>query len=420
MKNFRSSVIVCFVSAMLLAASCSMREPAASLAGNDLELHDSVFQKARTEIDRSSDSPVGYVSLAALYMKEARRIGDFSLNTNAQVLVAKALELSPNNIPARKLEASLHLAHHRFVEAIDAAERLQTDAPSDSFVYGILADAYVEMGEYGKAIDAAQKMVDLKPGTAAYSRVAQLRSLHGYHRGAVEMFIQAAKAADPNDKETQSWCLVQLGDEYWKVGKYDDAESVYDEALQNLPGYFLATVSKGRLKTSLGDYDAAEQLLTGMPTNANAILFLGDIYRARGENEKADRQYAQFDAIQARLGTAADHKRLVISWADRGKIEEALEMARNEYASEKSIHSADLLAWSLYKAGNATDAAKYMDEAMRLKTIDARLLYHAGMIARANGNIKDAKRLLNEALTLNPGFDRLCASEARQVLSELG
>jgi tetratricopeptide (TPR) repeat protein len=271
-------------------------------------------------------SAAEFVHAATEYMKEARRSGNFALNAKAAEQVERALELSPNDITARKLEASLHLAHHRFAEAIAAAEKLRSEVPSDSYVYGILADAYVEIGDYEKAVVTAQKMVDLKPGTAAYSRVAQLRTLYGDHRGAVEMFEKAARAADPNDKETQSWCLVQLGDEYWKVGKFVEAEKVYDEALQNLPGYFLALVSKGRVRASLGDLASAEQLLTDVQAdlpNANAILLLGDIYTLRGETEKAVRQYEQFDAIQAKLGTAADHRRLVLSWADRGNVDQA-------------------------------------------------------------------------------------------------
>jgi tetratricopeptide (TPR) repeat protein len=316
----------------------------------------------------------------------------------------------------------LHLAHHRFAEAVDAAKKLSTDAPNDSFVYGVLADAYIEVGENKKAVEAAQKMVDLKPGTASYSRVAQLRSLYGDHKGAVEMFTQAARAADPSDVETQNWCLVQLGDEFWKNGKYVDAERVYDEALRNYPGYFLALVSKARVRASLDDYAGAEKLLTDVELdrpNANAILMLGDIYSLRGEIEKAEAQYAQFDAIQANLGTAADHRRLVLSWAARGKVDQALELATSEYAAEKSIYSADLLAWSLFKVGRAAEARTYIAEAMRLKTNDARTLYHAGMIAKANGDRREAKRLLSVALELNPAFDLVQAIDARKALAEV-
>jgi tetratricopeptide (TPR) repeat protein len=408
---------------LVLCSACSVSGDLGSVAPRlGLEYSDPVFVKARGEVDRVPDSPLGYVNLAALYMKEARKTGDFFLNSKAEEYVTRALAISPHNVPARKLEASLHLANHRFTEAVEAATRLRDEIPADSFAYGVLADAYVETGDYANAVAAAQKMVDLKPGTASYSRVAQLRSLHGDHKGAIEMFTEAARAADPTDKETQSWCLVQLGDEYWKTGKYPEAEKVYDEALANYPGYFLAMVSKARVRASAGDYTTAEALANEVQAkgpNANAAHLLGDIHTARGETAKAELQYSLYDELQERLGDAADHKRIVISWADRGKIEQALEMARAEYAAERSIHSADLLAWSLFRSGRAEEAAPYIREAMRLGTNDARMLYHAGLIAMAIGQRSEARRFLEQALMVNPGFDVIQANTARKALSEL-
>jgi len=401
-----------------LGVSCSTKLRTTTDAA---EYSDPKFKNAQAEIEREPNSPRGYINLAAFFMKESRRTGDFSLNANAEVAVAKALELAPDDIPARKLEASLHLANHRFTKAVDAALAMKAELPRDSFVYGLLADAYVEIGDYTKAVEAAQTMVDLKPGTASYSRVAQIRSLHGDHQGAIEMFLQAARIADPADKETQSWCLVQLGDEYWKGGKFAEAEKIYDEALQNFPGYFFATVSKGRVRASVGDYETAERLLTEVQArgpNAKAMLMLGDIYELRGEDDKAREQYEKFEAFEKELGNAADHNRLALSLADRGRIDEALAIARKEYEIEPSIYSADLLGWCLYKSGDLADAKKYVLEAMRLNTSDPRILFHAGMIARAEGDKSGGNQLLKSALERNPAFDLLRSRDARSALAE--
>jgi tetratricopeptide (TPR) repeat protein len=414
-------IYLAWVLAAAITSACSFEASSAD-SGSRPEMNDPTFQKTRAEIERSPDSALGYVNLAMLYMKEARKTGDFSLNKPAVDAVNHALKIAPSDIPARKLDASLHLSYHRFAEAIEAAEKLKAELPSDSYVYGVLTDAYIEMGDYEKAIASAQQMVNLKPGTASYSRVAQLRVIHGDHTGAVEMFKEAARAADPGDKETQSWCLVQLGDEYWKAGQYADAERSYDEALQNYPDYFLAQVGKGRVRASIGDREGARQLLNAAQAripNANAILMLGDLYRLEGDESKANEMYERFEAIQAELGVAADHKRLVLNWADRGLTDKALELATSEYAVEKSVYSADGLAWSLYKAGRIDEARKYSREAMRLKTNDAKILFHAGMIASAAGDRREAENLLGKALKLNPAFDLAQAELARQELVRL-
>jgi tetratricopeptide (TPR) repeat protein len=410
-------ILITLLCSCVLLGGCGRQETVTASAFPNAEI-----AKAQMEIDKSPDLPLGYANLAMLYMKEARRTGDFSLNEKAVAAVTRALEISPNDVPARKLEASLHLAHHRFAEAAAAARKLQTELPSDAFAYGILTDAFMETGDYEQAVESAQRLVDLKPGTASYSRVAQLRSLYGDHKGALEMYTQAARTADPADMETQSWCLVQLGDEYWKGVNYAEAEKVYDEALQNFPNYFLALVSKGRVRASVGDFATAERLLTEVQANlpnANATMLLADIYSLRGDTDGANRQYEKFEAMQDKLGAAADHRKLGLSWADRGKLDQALALAEKEYAAEKSIYSADLLAWSLYRSGDAARAQPYISEALRLKTKDAMLLFHAGMIAKANGDKAEAARLLNDALKLNQGFSLVHAEEARKALTEL-
>jgi Tfp pilus assembly protein PilF len=60
-----------------------------------------------------------------------------------------------------------------------------------------------------------------------------------------------------------------------------------------------------------------------------------------------------------------------------------------------------------------------MDEALRLNTQDARLYYHAGMIALAQGQKADARQYLERALTINPYFSPLQATEATALLATL-
>lgn len=373
-------------------------------------------------VEMMPDSPRGYNQIAAYYLKKYRETGDFELVRSAEEAATRALALAPGDAASRKLNAGIHLSFHRFDKALSEATELQKQFPNDPFVYAVLSDANVEMGKYAEAINAAQTMVDTRPDSASYARVAQLRSLHGDSAGAIEMMTRATRTADPADRIAQSWCLVQLGDEYWKVGRYSEAESIYDEAIGNSPGYFLALVAKGRLRASSGDFDAAERFLdqaqSSIP-NSNAIHLLADIHKFRGNADRAAELYAKFDELQDGLGDGADHKKLILSWANRGKVDVALQSARDEYAAEKNIHSAQLMAWTLYRSGRAGEATPYIREAMRLKTVDARLLFHAGMIAKADGNRAEAKRLLKKALDQNPGFDILEAAEAKAAMSEL-
>lgn len=381
---------------------------------------DPLMQKAQSLIEKSPDLPIGYTQLAALFAKRARETGDFDLNSKAETAVGRALELDPADITARKLQASLSLTFHRFSKGLELGTKLQKDFPNDPFVYGVLTDANAELGNYDQAVEAAQKMVDLKPSTASYARVAHLRSLYGDHNGAVEMFKTAARAADPLDKEAQSWCLVQLGDELWKGGNYADAEKVYDEALDNLPNFYLALAGKGRVRAAQGDLAGAEKYLSDVQLrvpNPDAILLLAQVYKLLGNDLKANEQVKLFEAIEEKLSVIGDQKALALFRADNDlKLPEALAIAEQEYILRKDIYTADVYAWCLFKNGRVEEAKKVIDEALRLKTRDARIMYHAGMIDKALGNNKSSRDHLTAAIKLNPAFDLIQASKARMAL----
>ncbi len=374
-------------------------------------------------INKAPDSAIGYQQLAIIYIKRARQTGDFSLNAKAESAVKKGLEVSPADVSVQKLQATLHLTYHRFDEALVLGTQLAKDNPTDAFLYGILTDANVELGNYDAAVAAAQKMVDLRPNSAAYARVARLRSINGDHDGSVEMFKLAARTADPSDKEAQSWCLSYLGEELWKYGKYVESEKVYAEALTVLPDYYLAAVGMGRVLASKGDLDGAVQILTKTSDripNVDALIMLGDIYTKQGNAEKAKQNYDLVEIVEAKIGVNNDQKRLALLWANNDiRLDDALAIGLREHELRKDISTADALAWAQYKKGNFAAAKIAITEASRLKSNDAKFMYHAGMIEKALGNKAESRKLLENALKLNPNFDLIQSGNAQTALGEL-
>lgn len=381
------------------------------------------LNRAQELIEKAPDSPTGYSQLAIAYIRAARENGDFSLNSKAETAVDRALRIEPDNAAAQKLHSSLLLTFHRFTEALEEGKKLQSLYPQDPFIYGVLTDADVELGNYEDAAKAVQKMVDLRPNMESYARVSYVRSLYGDTDGAIEAMGMAARMADPADKEAQAWCLVHLGNEYYKAGRYEEAETVYDSALKILPGYYFALAGKGQTRRTAGDYENAIRLLNESQNRVpltQTVIELGDLYKKTGDLEKADEQYKLVEVIEQKLGLNNDQRNLALFWADHDlKLDEAMAIMMREHANRKDVYTADIYAWCLYKKGNFREAKAAITEAMRIKNKDARIFYHAGMIEKALNNKKEADRFLQKALQTNPSFDLLQAENAQAALQEL-
>ncbi|HEX8250953.1 MAG TPA: tetratricopeptide repeat protein [Pyrinomonadaceae bacterium] len=385
---------------------------------------DRSIKSAQAVIEKIPDNPQGYNMLAAAFMQKARETGDFSLNARAEESIKHSFRVAPDNYEGTKLQAALLLNYHRFAEALEAAERARKINQRDPEAYGAMVDALVELGDYKSAVDAAQKMVDLKPNTASYSRISYLRSLHGDTKGAIEAMKMAVESASPQNPETVAWSRVHLGDELMNDGQLKEAEREYDHALYLFPEYHPALAAKARARYAAGDFDNAiifyKRAAERVPL-PEYIAPLGDLYAKLGRADEAKQQYEQVEFIE-KMGAGAEtySRQLALFWADHDlRLDEALAAAERERAARSDIYTYDVLAWCLYKKGRFEEAKTAVNEALRLNTRDARLLYHAGMISLANGDNQKGADYLKRALAINPFFDILQAEAAKEKLNSL-
>ena len=383
------------------------------------------IEAAQSKIKLAPNEPDGYNLLASAYSQKARETGDFSLNAKAGEALSRSLEVAPDNYDALKLRAKNLLTFHRFRDALEVARRAQVMRPQDHDVYGALTDALVELGDYQEAVRAAQVMVNLRPDTASYSRISYLRELHGDTEGAIEAMRIAVKAASPQDPENLAWCRVQLGNLLLNDGKPAEAEREFDRALRIFPDYRMALDAKARARIAAGDLESAisiyrqEQELD--PNSADAALALGDLYARQANAEEAKREYELFESLE-RVNAVAenDWHHLVYFWADHNQnLDEALALARREREQRADIYTCDALAWTLFKRGQFKEAKASIDEATRLGTRDARILYHAGLIYNELGERRKAAQYLKLALEMNTLFDPLQTDMAHRVLKEI-
>ena len=182
---------------------------------------------------------------------------------------------------------------------------------------------------------------------------------------------------------------------------------------------------RGKLRAANGDTVGAiefyERAVKRLP-DISFVAALGDLYKIAGRDEDAKNQYELVEQI-GRLSAINGNlynRSLALFYADHDlKTEEAYNLAAKEYETRRDIYGADALAWTALKAGKIDEARERSKEAMRLGTNDARIFYHAGMIERAAGDKRAARKYLRQALELNPKFQILQAEICRQTLASL-
>ncbi len=370
----------------------------------------------------------GYAVLGAAYLQKARDTGDPTYYGKAQDAIDAALDHDPQSVEALIGAGTLANARHQFREALALGERARAINASVPRVYGVIADAQIELGMYEQAVATLQTMIDMRPDLSSYSRVSYARELHGDLPGAIEMMQAAVQAGGPAT-ENSAWVRVQLGNLHFAGGELAEAERQYLATLALLPDYVYAQAGLARVRAAQGDTAAAEKLygqaIARMPL-PEFVIALGELQQAGGDTAAAERQYDLVRAMQRLFQASgvdtdlelalfeADHPAAGATPAD------AAALARAAYARRPSVKAADTLAWALFRAGQLAEARRYADEALRLGTQDAQMLFHAGMIAQAQGDAPAARAWLGRALELNPHFSPLLAPQARQALAKLG
>jgi tetratricopeptide (TPR) repeat protein len=215
--------------------------------------------------------------------------------------------------------------------------------------------------------------------------------------------IRAGDAA--RDPEPQAWMLTQVAWVFWHDGDYAGARAGFTQALAAVPDYVPAWQGLGRVALSTGDHQAAidhfERAQARQPL-AEVAWWLGDALTASGQHARARSAYAEVERLAAR----ADPRTLALFCATRGRhLPRAVALARRAFRERPDVYSKDVLAFALYRDGQLEESRQLARELIATGTVDARIVYHAGLILRASGHHTEGANLMARALAQNPRFD---------------
>jgi tetratricopeptide (TPR) repeat protein len=360
------------------------------------------------------------VDLAAAYLQRVRETGDPSLYGRADALLRGVLAREPRNAGALVERAGLALSRHDFRLGLLLARRAQRLEPAGVAALPPLVDALVELGRHDEAERTLQRLVDRKPNLSAYARVSYLRELRGDLGGAASALALAAAAGGP---ATENVAAIEVlrGDLALVRGRRADARRAYAMALALVPAYAPAEAGRARLAAFDGDLRGAvarwRRLVARLPLPEYAIA-LGEAELAAGRVRAAREDLALVHAEQGlltRAGVNSDSE-LAIFEADHGDRARGARLARRAWAAGPGVRSADALGWALTRAGRPREGVKWAARARRLGSADPLFAYHAGVAARAAGDVASGRRLLRAALAHGLATRPWHARNARRLL----
>ncbi len=371
------------------------------------------------------------IQLVEAYVQEERITGEYAYYDKASLeLLEKVLKNDPKNFDALTLKALIFLSQHHFSDALDVGKQARAINPYNAFIYGILDDAYLELGHYDSAVAMADKMTSIRPDLRSYARVSYLREIFGDVPGAISAIKLAVSAGYPGLEQTE-WVRMILGHLYEIEGQIDSAQMVYQKALLERPSYAFAYAGLGRIEKEKGNYPEAIKYFEKARDMIVEYSFkdeLTDLYRLNNESSKGDK--SADDVVDELGGNLGDESQSIHGhYADKElayaylktnppDLDKALKHALLEYDRRPdNIDVCEAVAWVRYKRGEFAQADTLINKALRTHSRNPILMCHAGLIKVKAGEMAQGKVLIKAAVEQDPYFDINLRKEAAPYLT---
>ena len=374
--------------------------------------------------DARPRDPRVWRDLASGYLARGAETFDPAYYDLTDRALRRASELAPDDPETTVLQGSLALARHQFPDALTLGTAASEAAPDDPDALVVLVDAEVELGHYDDAGDTLDRLLDMRPGVAALSRASYLEQLSGRTPQAI-LTMQSARDAAAATPGAAATVGTFLGDLRLSQGDLDRADAAYRAALDRSPGLVLAELGRATVLELRGRradaIDALTRLTDRYPLPA-AVSLLADLQRLDGRTADADLDVevarAAFGSVVS-AGGVVDLERAVFE-ADRGDRALAVALATAAHDARQTIFTADALSWALTRAGRATEAVPYAEEAVRLGTQDATLHFHAATTFADAGLVDRARTELAAAIDTGGPLPPLHRADGVALAERLG
>jgi CHAT domain-containing protein/Tfp pilus assembly protein PilF len=267
--------------------------------------------------------------------------------------------------------ALLQMGARHWQEALDALGEEQKlfagvgDKASESLTWSQIGSVHQSRGEYSEKLKADLRAIALLEEDPAESvdparREAALRSVgdsySGLHNGPEALnWLERALAMNPGDPNEKALLLVEIGEVYYQLSRYDEALRFENQALG--------------IESIRGNSAFTERISNSLALTLQAV---GETERAKGIFQQNLLQARERHDVQHQVTGIQNLGRL---YQDSGDIrgaeklyEESLRLARSDEEREQVANTLSSLGMIYYAEGREDEALRTLDEALAGET----------------------------------------------------
>lgn len=269
-------------------------------------------------------------------------------------------------------------------EDLDAAERYMKQLVGDS-KRSLEAAYYLGQIEEqrGQALRAIRWYAEIQDGEYSFDAQMRMVSLMG-KQGDTEGALNHLRSILPHGDAQRVRIYLVEGDVLRSAERYQDAMSLYNQALEKLPGnndllYARALMAErvDRLDILIADL---QQVLKAEPDNAHAMNALGYTLADRTDRFEEAAKY-----INRAIALLPDDPAIL-----------------------------DSMGWLQYRLGNYDEAVKHLTRAYDLNN-DGEIAAHLGEVLWVKGEQQRAKKIWQQALDKTPGDKKVLEAMKRLI-----
>lgn len=389
----------------------------------------SVTQNIRREIafhqQKIQQQPIAGLERAALaqnYLKMARATGESSWYLLAEQMAQESLvKLPVSNNGAIVVLAKVATAKHEFQQALTLLKQL----PPESEALALLTTSHLALGNITAARASADTLVKV-PTLGNLALNALVAVAQGDDLAAIRDFKAAIAAEEPAELESSAWVRTLLGRLYYKRGQLQQAEELYQSALEILPRYSPALLNLAELAVrqwqadptrsthrdrAIALYDRFSIVNQQAPTayDHTALRGLARVQSLQGNmtgaNQTWERAIAKLRSDLTGFGHRRELAQLLMERAQGQDLTEALALMQAEIQARQDPETWDTLAAAYLRLGQLPVAQQAIEMALKSGLRDPAISDRAAVIAQARGQSAQASKYQAQVKSIDPLFD---------------